>query len=178
MTRLPCKVLLSENLRQNTLSRKRLIWFDLITLVYRKKILKCPIDKNDCFLCFLGWRIRFWHPFLPIWSRFSCTGSGHFPFVIENRKIIFRKKLAIVLILIIFYVFLDAESDSGICFYPSRPDFAVLEVAIFQYIEEWPYSVQQNLDVMGKNGCQNRIQRPKKHRKWSKSRLWLIFSGK
>ena len=131
-----------------------------------------------CFLCFLRWRIRFWHPFLPIWSGSSCTGSGHFSFVIENRKIIFRKKLAIVLILIIFYVFLDAESDSGICFYPSRPDFAVLEVAIFQYIEEWPYSVQQNLDVMGKNGCQNRIQRPKKHRKWSKSRLWLIFSGK
>ena len=61
--------------------------------------------------------------------------------------------------------FLGAESDSGICFYPSRLDFAVPEVAIFQYIEEWPYSVQQNLDVMGKNRCQNRIQRPKKHRK-------------
>ena len=35
-----------------------------------------------------------------------------------------------------FLCFLDAESDSGICFYPSRPDFAVPEVAIFQYIEE------------------------------------------
>ena len=149
-----------------------------ITLVYRKKILKCAFAKNDCFLCFLGWRIRFWHPFLPIWSRFSCTGSGHFPFVIENRKIIFRKKLAIVFILIIFYVFLDAESDSGIHFYPLRLDIAVLNTVILRYIEKWLLPVQQNLDVMGKNRCQNRIQRPKKHRKWSKSRLWLIFSGK
>ena len=27
--------------------------------------------------------------------------------------------------------------------------------------------MQQNLDVMEENGCQNRIQRPKKHRKRS-----------
>ena len=69
------------------------------------------------------------------------------------------------MILIVFYVFLGAESDSGICFYPSRLDFAVPEVAIFQYVKEWHYSVQQNLDVMGKNECQNLIQRLKKQRK-------------
>ena len=72
------------------------------------------------------------------------------PFAIEKRKIIFRKQLAIVMILIIFYVILGAESDSGICFYPSRLDFAVQEVAIFQYDVEWHYSVQQNLDVLEK----------------------------
>ena len=48
----------------------------------------------------------------------------------------------------------SAESDSGICFYPSRLDFAVPEVAIFQYDEEWHYSVQQNLDVMAKIGLE------------------------
>ena len=69
------------------------------------------------------------------------------------------------MILIVFYVFLGAESDSGICFHPSRLDFAVPEVAIFQYVKEGHYSVQQNLDVMGKNGCQKRIQRLEKHRK-------------
>ena len=35
-----------------------------------------------------------------------------------------------------FLCFLGAESDSGICFYPSRLDFAVPEVAIFQYAKE------------------------------------------
>ena len=29
------------------------------------------------------------------------------------------------------------------------------------HIEKWLLLVQQNLDVMGKNRCQNRIQRPK-----------------
>ena len=62
-------------------------------------------------------------------------------------------------------MFLGAESDSGICFYPSRLDFAVPEVAIFQYDEEWHYPLQQNLDTLGENGCQKRIQRLKKHRK-------------
>ena len=65
------------------------------------------------------------------------------------------------MILIIFYVFLDAESDSGIHFYPLRLDIAVLNTVILRYIEKWLLPVQQNLDVMGKNRCQNRIQRPK-----------------
>ena len=32
----------------------------------------------DHFLCFFGRWIRFWHLFLPITSRFCCTGSSHF----------------------------------------------------------------------------------------------------
>ena len=76
--------------------------------------------------------------------------------------------MAIIIVLTIFYVVLDEESDSGICFYPPRPDFAVPDEAIFLYDEEFLHPVYQNLDVVGKNGCQNRIPRPKKHRKWSK----------
>ena len=56
--------------------------------------------------------------------------------MIEKRKSIFWNQLAIVMVLIIFYVFRGAESDSGINFYPVYLDFAVLEVAIFQYDEE------------------------------------------
>ena len=31
----------------------------------------------DHFLCFFGRWIRFWHPFLPITSRYCCTEYGH-----------------------------------------------------------------------------------------------------
>ena len=97
-----------------------------------EKNIEMPYRQKWLFLMFFfGWRIRFWHPFSPIWSGFSCTGSSHFPFVIENRKFIFWNQLAIVMVLIIFYVFLGAESVSGIHFYPSCLDLAVPEVAIF-----------------------------------------------
>ena len=79
--------------------------------------------------------------------------------------------MAMVIVLTIFYVFLDEESDSGIRFYPSRPNFAVQDEAIFLYDEELLHPVYQNLDVVGKNGCRNRIPRPKKHRKWSYSSI-------
>ena len=49
------------------------------------------------------------------------------------------------MVMIIFYVFWGEESDNGICFHPSRLDFAVLEVAIFQHIEKWSLPIQQNL---------------------------------
>ena len=70
--------------------------------------------------------------------------------------------MAIVIVLTIFYVFLDEESDSGIRFYPPHLDFGILDEAILHHIEKWPHPVQQNLDVRGEKGWQNRIPRPKK----------------
>ena len=106
--------------------------------------------------------------FHPIHLDFALPESGHFFNTKEPWKIIFRKQVAIIIVLTIFYVFLDEESDSGIRFYPPRPDFAVPDEAIFLYDEEFLHPVYQNLDVVGKNRCRNRIPRPKKHRKRSK----------
>ena len=61
------------------------------------------------------------------------------------------------MVFIIFYVFeacsifWGAESVSGIQFWPSRLDFAVLNNVILHHIEKWLLPVQQNLDVKGKN---------------------------
>ena len=56
--------------------------------------------------------------------------------------------MAIVIVLTIFYVFLDEESDSGIRFYPPRLDFGILDEAILHHVEKWPHPVQQNLVKM------------------------------
>ena len=49
---------------------------------------------------------------------------------------VFRKQLAIVIVLIIHYVFGTLKPILASVFYPSRLDSALPEVAIFQYDEE------------------------------------------
>ena len=116
----------------------------MITLVYRKKILRYTIDNWYCFLCFLTRGIRFWHPFCLIWSRFCCTETGHFFLLIEIWKIIFRPGPKILTNMVDFYVFWGEESENDISFYPSRIDFAVRYNAIFYHFGKMVMSYTSN----------------------------------
>ena len=96
----------------------------MITLVYRKKILKYTIEVYDRFLCFLGWGIRFCHRFSSISSRFCCIESGYFFISIEIKNFIFWKKWIFIKSMIVSYVFWGEEFDYHIYFYVACLDFA------------------------------------------------------
>ena len=101
-----------------------IFYFPIITLVYRKKILKYTIEVYDRFLCFLGWGIRFCHRFSSISSRFCCIESGYFFISIEIKNFIFWKKWIFIKSMIVSYVFWGEKFDYPIHFYSACLDFA------------------------------------------------------